>query len=510
MLIQRTLSSVVHLLVFFLVFLKSAAVHCDETYDMFSQPYAPPMLNELRPLSPSILSMMLNVHGLGSNSAQRLDLAGHEPSISYEKFMRWIDDFFLSGRFNDYSWRIRSVPDNAATSKDSSKSQSNSETQSNSQTQSNNEGVESADHSDTRQVAAQKESFANKAPSGKEKNVSKKRNKKTAEKSYSAFIEELRLEALKAEAAALGITWEEVTTDLIPEDCPLVVWMIMHEVHDALRSNPGSGGVEMDFSKMLTKFDPALELVLRAMLEATEGQKIANLCKTWLKYGLIKSNNRINVESWLLKEKELSYFLFDYEEIPLFHRNQLSKWGQDYMEHNKLTLTALRANKLNKKDFRSQVLWNLLFHFSELEGFIKNKSLEEFKVFEDTLLSVLDALFRETSMMKPTEMALMVLWLDMEIDRCNIDFNWRAKLEYLRTDRRSTASKVQPVKTSLPSHTTTSHTTKRRQSKDEGEGKKDEDNDKQELKRKRSKDMDENLVSTKSGRQVLVPGRFKD
>ncbi len=523
MLKKRTLSNVVHFLVLLLVSLISAAGHCDETYHMFSQPYAPPLIHELRPLPPNVLSMMLNFHGIQGKSVVSVDLSGHEPSISYEKFMRWVDTFFLSGRFKDYSWIVRPVTDGAGTSKESSEtvpSNSNevengghSETQQSAadpdtqQSAADPDTQQSAADSGTQQIAAdsdtqqpttENESVVDEAPVAKRKNVSKRRNKKAVKNSANTPEVELRLQALKVEAAFLGITWEEVTTDHIPENCPLIVWMIMHEVDDALRSIPSSDESNEDFSEMLAKFDPALELVLRAMLEVTEGSRIAKLAKLWIKHGLIKNNNHLDVESWLLKEKDLSYFNFEIEDVSLFYENRLRSWGKDYMIHNGVTSKQLYANKLNKKDFRSQVLWNLLFHFSEIEGYIENKSLAEFKVFENTILSVLDDLFRETNNMKHTELALMVLWLDMEIDRCDIDFNWRDKLCELRIDRSSAAGLKRRQKKSL-----SSHAAKKRKSEDD-------DKDKGEAKRKRSKDTDENPVSTKSGRKVVVPVRFKE
>ncbi|WOG28414.1 hypothetical protein [Endozoicomonas sp. 8E] len=514
MLKKRTLSNVIHFLVLLLVFLISAAGHCDETYHIFSQPYAPPLINELRPLPPNVLSMMLNFHGIQGKSVLPVDLSGYEPSISYEKFMRWVDTFFLSGRFKDYSWKVRSVSDGAGTSKDSSETPpgNNNEVEntghSDTQQSAADAGTQqSAADSDTQQVAAdsdtqqpmtESESIVDEAPVGKKKHVSKRRNKKAAKNSANTLEEELRLQALKVEAASLGITWEEVTTDHMPESCPLIIWMIMHEVDDALRSIAGSDEVNEDFSEALEKFDPALELVLRAMLEVTEGSRIAKLAKLWIKHGLIINNNHLDVESWLLKEKDLSYFNFEIEDTPLFYENRLRPWGKSYMIHNGVTSKQLYANKLNKKDFRSQVLWNLLFHFSELEEYIENKSLAEFKVFENTILSVLDDLFRETSNMKHDELALMVMWLDMEIDRCNIDFNWRDKLRELRIDRSNAVGLMRRQKTSL-----SSHAAKRRKSEDE-------DKDKGEVKRKRSKDTDENSVSTKSGRKVVVPVRFKE
>ena len=415
-----------------IIFLNAAKGYPGETELYSLQPPDSHYL-QIPPPLPSPRSILLSGYqSQDSNPLAALNLSNMN-LIHFQRFIQWIEEYFSQGKFREYKNKINAAAILVEKSKIHFKS-----------TPSNRQEPEPQSGSDT-DTDTDTESTEETTIDGyaiKDFTTLQELENDCSESMLYAYQNDQFIK-LKEEVKEKNIDWNTIKTETIPEGYPYqLVWDMVRLFNRAFNSNEKLNNPEDDFFKIIKNKDPALDVIIKIMINAMYkiNETDAYITTAWLKYILIEHQIHFDIDNWLSRRVIQADYSFNIADDRMIIGNKLTPEGEKYVKkYNLNKKTVMKSRAFSTTKYSSKSLWIILMHFYKKMSLVnKNKEHKELSfedlfqddpLFTNTFIPILNEILSCISCgLESNEKALLVLWIDNTFSDIHLQFNWRRSL----------------------------------------------------------------------------------
>lgn len=334
-------------------------------------------------------------------------MSGRDNEISINKFLKWLCNYFLIGKYRNYqsSPSIVQAP------------------------------LNKPDDTEYHKKPVKREIAKN----NHKEIVHKKKCKKTVKSGQKYTFGEL-----VTQAENFGITYETLTTDSIPSEFPSQwLWNTICAIHAAVKKAQDSNLYFLSFEEVLDRHDAGLRIVAKPILQLIFSSehdqlvkpRIRNMVSLWLDK-IVFVNPYLDWRKWLLSSSEEPDSNDQYV-------NDLKPKYNETSTLNHFGQTELDPSKRPQEYFSSIILWDISV---EIDNSIESSS--PFSWSDDLILTkalphILYLFARGDSLLSADESYLMGYWLDKAFQkiseqdaeiRPDEELDWREPVENIPVD----------------------------------------------------------------------------